>query len=279
MSRIIFSADRVIKRFGSQAERDREEAFLSRLSRTQLSNLTPKVIGISELEGKSSKQYLLSMSRIAGTPLSDDPLNEGLVEQLASVLAVCHQTCEFSCFGSLTGDLLVEDAQDEFGEFLINQLRKWGASLTVFSTQYAEVVTILARLGEQHYTSLNRFVPAVFSHNDFDLKNILHVQGKIVGLIDWEHAGAYSFAWEMRKLYPALYWEKSDWSTQFQTYYLSQCPKTAMPSASEQALLVAVDCVGALSWAYRKRAQFEVDRICQLLNKALSMLSKGVSNE
>lgn len=279
MSRISFSADRVIKRFGSQAERDREAAFLSHLSCTQLSDLTPKVIGISELEGKSGKQYLLSMSRIAGTPLSDNPLNEGLVEQLASVLAACHQSYEFSCFGSLTGELLIEDAQDEFGEFLINQLQKWTSRLTEFSTQYAEVVAILARLAEQHHASLNRFVPAVFSHNDFDLKNVLHVRGKIVGLIDWEHAGAYPFAWEMRKLYPALYWEKSDWSTQFQTRYLSQCPKTAMPNTSEQALLVAVDCIGALSWAYRKRTQSEVDRIRQLLNKALAMLSKGVSNE
>jgi hypothetical protein len=279
MSRIRFSENEVTKCFDSQNSRNREADILNRLSHTPISGLVPKVTGLSELEEGETKQYLISMSRIAGVPLSDHALDEGVVEQLASVLASCHQLFKFTSFGSLTSDLQVEDSQSRFGDFLILQLRQWNVRLARFSTQYAEVSTTLTGLLDQQHSSLNRFTSAVFCHNDFDLKNVLHVQGKITGLIDWEHAGAYPFAWDMRKLYPVLYWKKPGWGSLFLTRYLSQCPNVVIPSVSEQALLVAVDCIGALSWAYRNRAQSEANRISQLLNQALAMLSEGVSNE
>lgn len=279
MSRVSLSENNATKFFESKTHRDREAAVLNRLLHKPIGELVPKVTGISELEEGNTKQYLVTMSRIAGIPLSGQALDEGMVKQLASVLAACHKSFEFTSFGSLTDDFLVEDAQSRFGDFLTRQLHKWNVRLSGFSPRYAEVSTVLAGLLDNHHSNLNRFAPAVFSHNDFDLKNVLHVQGKIVGLIDWEHAGAYPFAWEMRKLYPVLYWKKSGWGSLFQTRYLSQCPSAAVPSISEQALLVAVDCIGALSWAYHNDARFEVNRISQLLKQALVMLSEGVSNE
>ena len=274
MDRIVITAATIIKRYSNRVSRDREAAILRYFHSTPLAPLVPILFGTSERnDSQESERYELLMSLIPGKPLSRESLNPTLIRNLASAMATCHRLTSFTSYGTVTPYIAVEQpARPCFGSFLLQQLATWRARLPATALKYRMVSEVLAREVNRAMSRWNEFTPPVLSHNDFGLSNILHANDNITGIVDWEYAGAYPLAWELRKLFPVLHWTSSELAAEFDATYCALCPSAVMPTLGEQAVLVASDCIGAFSHRGRA-AQQSKEEIDRRLERALTILN------
>lgn len=272
MTRVVLEGNLVIKRYDQEANRDREAMILQEmacLSSTRA--IVPRVVQRSNKEGEPNP-FCLSISRLEGEPLSGAVLNETIVRELALLVSDYRMIARFCCCGSFLPDLSIEEPEPMFSRYVFRQLEKWAARLTKPGIGKSVIPSLFEAL-EFHRPRLDRLGPAEFSHNDLGPQNILCHKGRLSGVVDWEHAGSYPWAWEMRKLFPALFWDRPGLGQLFSAECARLNPKLSMPNEKEQALLVAVDCIGALGWAQARASQEEAGRSIRRLESALSIFT------
>lgn len=253
----------VIKSYPDRERFDREIAVLRFLTSTNLGSLIPQVVEIN------AASLQLSISLIEGVIAEERNVTVNFAGDMGELVARIHALRSFSHHGTFNAELAVVGGIELFSDFLIGRLEKWHSRLRGFGAGHDEERSILQSRIEEKRRELDRFHPATLSHNDVDLKNIIVKDGKIAGIVDWEFAGAYPIAWEIRKIASYSFWRDDKVRDSFVRAYSQMHPMAAFPNLSEEALLVALDCIGALGWAYEKSAMNRIGEIENLLSSKL----------
>lgn len=234
---------------------NKERAILRVLQTSTLRHLIPKPVETKQ------DPLTVEMSYIEGTaPVPEDMVTHFL-DQLGTALRQLYHFRPCSAFGSFDADLGIPRRFATFGNFLDTQIEKWvlwhGAQPG--SYLHAYVAWLRHELGQLR--SYFNAVEPIFCHGDIDTKNLVLQKGELVGLIDWEHAGAYCLAWELRKLPRVLQY---DW--QWQQLLASYDDSAKM----DQRLLVlairrldAADLLGHLRWCLTRGLRLQEEETMQ----------------
>lgn len=260
------------KRFSDKERYLKEAGLLNILASTALSAIVPKIIEQRQIGREEI--WLIRMSRIKGRSSIEEDLNLVTAGEFGKLLGSIHEINSYACCGSFDKDVFIIEQYTSFYEFISSQSEKWHSRLTVFSDKYeTEVKNIKNALISLKKDLEQLFLPR-FGHNDFDFKNIMIADGRVSGIIDWEFAGAYPLSWELRKIIPALFWKNPDYGRLFvEAYSRKLNADISLPNLQQQALFVAVDCIGALSWSFRQRDQEKIRWLTDLIQKAVKILS------
>ena len=225
-------------RTAEQAEKER--TILQVLQTSSLRHLIPKPIGAQQ------NPLTVEMTHIEGTaPVQKDMVTHFL-DQLGTALRQLHRFRPCSAFGSFDTDLGIPRRFATFGNFLDTQIEKW--TLWHKAQHGSYLYDYAAWLHHELGQLRNYFsdVKPIFCHGDIDTKNLIFRECKLVGLIDWEYAGAYCLAWELRKL-PRVLRHDWQWQQLFTAYGASVKTDQQLLTLAIHYLDVA-DLLGHLRW-------------------------------
>lgn len=261
----------VHKSYGSRERFIRESSVLQYLSLTDISALVP-VIRKQEFRDLSDSAYLTVMSRIKGRTLTVRNLTPHIARDLGRVLARIHSLYSYKHFGSFDGGLDVAERYESFSSYACSQLDVWHKRLGDFTKTFDEAIRLIRTKLTGNAVALNSVGSALFCHNDLQPQNILIGDQKVTGIIDWEFAGAYPLVWELRKLTPIIFWQAPSLGRALTDAYTRHLPQAVFPNLEQQAITVAVDCVGALGWSYLGADTEATNRLAGLLETSLNKL-------
>lgn len=219
---------------------DKEHAVLRILRTSPLRNLIPKPVKTRQ------DPLIVEMSHIEGAAPVPEDMATYILDQLGTALRQLHHFRSCSAFGSFDADLGIPRRFATFGDFLDTQIEKWTLWHKAQPGSYLyDYATWLRHELGQLRGYFNRVKP-IFCHGDIDTKNLIFREGELVGLIDWEHAGAYCLAWELRKLPRVL---RHDWQwKQLFTAYGDSVKLDQQLLALASRYLDAADLLGHLRW-------------------------------
>ncbi len=252
----------IVKSFDDGERFERELCLLRFLESSDLSSLTPKIMDID------CANFVLKMSIIEGTTPADNDINFALASDLGKSMGLIHALAKFDRYGAFDSELQVKNGETSFSSFLISRIEKWHQRLNAMSVTLDGVEALQRRVRERE-DEWDRFSPPSFSHNDFDLKNIIVLNGRVSGLIDWEFAGAYSSAWEIRKIISHNFWRNVELRGAFIGGFSQIHEHVSLPDASETKILEAIDCMVALGWAQRNADTYKVEYLKRLFTSLL----------
>ena len=243
-------------RTAEQAEKER--AILRALQTSLLRHLIPKPIEVSQ------DPLTVEMTHIKGAaPVPKDMVTHFL-NQLGTALRQLHHFRSYSAFGSFDANLGIPRHFATFADFLDAQIEKWtlwhGAQPGSYLHAYA--VWLRHELGQLR--SYFNVAEPIFCHGDIDTKNFVLQEHELVGLIDWEHAGAYCLAWELRKLPRVLQY---DWQWQ---QLLSSYDDRA--KIDQRLLMLAIrrldaaDLLGHLRWCLMRDLRLQEEETMQRMH-------------
>ena len=204
------------------------------------------------------------MTHIEGTaPVQKDMVTHFL-DQLGTALRQLHHFRSYSAFGSFDTDLGIPRRFATFADFLDAQIEKWtlwhGAQPGSYLHAYAS--WLRRELGQlRSYFSV---AEPIFCHGDIDTKNLVLQEHELVGLIDWEHAGAYCLTWELRKLPRVL---QCDW--QWQQLFTAY---GASVKTDQHLLMLAIrrldaaDLLGHLRWCLMRDLRLQEEETMQRMH-------------
>lgn len=267
MGRIHRKGDILIKAYETVERLRKEAALLRFLSATDLAPVVPMLTGVAGESGRPP--FLLKMSAISGIQLRAEEFTADVACKLGSIVARIHRIRGFAAYGSLNEALEVAEPHTSFHSFVSGQIRIWRDRLASSTSRYNRLADQLLGRATERAVELGELGPPRFAHNDIDLKNVLVSGNEVVGIIDWEFAGAYPLAWELRK-FTYLFWARPACREAFATGYRSVMRGMFLPAASDEALLAAADCLGALGWAHWRADQDAVRSLNIRLKAALA---------
>lgn len=231
------------------AQAAKERTILRLLQTSPLKHFSPVLVEVQR------DPMIVEMSHIEGSAPRPEDIGEDLLNQLGTTLRQLHQFRPCTTFGSLDADLGVPRCFATFTDFLEAQIEKWASwhSAQPGSYLHAYATWLHHELGTlgNYFSSLE----PIFCHGDIDTKNLILQEGELVGLIDWEHAGSYCLAWELRKLPRTL---RHDW--QWETLCTAYDGTTIQDHcALVQAIrfLDAADLLGRLRWCLIRGLRFQ----------------------
>jgi thiamine kinase-like enzyme len=232
------STYRKICRTVNQAEK--EQAMLQVLQTSFLQHLTPKLIKIQQ------NPPAVEMTYIEGTtPLPKDMVKHFL-HQLGTTLRQLHHFRSYSAFGSFDANLEISQRFATFTDFLDMQIKKWTSWHRAQPGSYLHAYATWLRCELDQLRSYFNTAEPIFCHGDIDTKNLVLQERKLVGLIDWEYAGSYCLAWELRKLPRVLQY---DWQwQQLLSSYDDSAKIDRHLLMSAIRCLDAADLLGHLRW-------------------------------
>ncbi len=234
---------------GTVAQAAKECAILRVLQTSPLRHLTPKLVEVQQ------NPLTVEMSYIEGIAPIPEDMGTHFLDQLGTALRQLHHFRSYSAFGLFDADLGIPRRFATFGDFLDAQIEKWtlwhGAQPGFYLHAYA--AWLHHELGQLR--SYFSDVEPIFCHGDIDTKNLVLQKGELVGLIDWEHAGAYCVAWELRKLPRVL---RHDWQWQ-QLFTVYDDPAKMDQRALMLAIrfLDAADLLGHLRWCLMRNLHLQ----------------------
>lgn len=232
------------KTCGSLEKAQKEGAVLLMLQKTSLRDFVPKPMRMEE------GSLVLEMTLIPGTNASSEDMSGHTLARLGIALKELHDLRCYGAFGTLNERVEVPNPFFTFQDFLKAQIEKWGSwhKANSSTSQRSFVVRILLEL--ERLEGYFRSIQPLLCHGDVDAKNLIVRQTNLVGLIDWEHAGAYCFAWELRKLPNIL---RYDWQWQSLLASYDDPIKTDRSDLLKAVYyLNTVDLLGHLRWCMRK---------------------------
>ncbi len=236
------STYRKVCRTAAQAAKER--AILRVLQASPLQHLSPRLTEVR------TDPLIVEMSYMSGKAPTPDQLGHRVLEQLGEVLRRLHRLRPCTTFGSFDAALNVPLDYTTFGDFLEMQIRKWSEWHAPKPDSYLSAYVSWLWRG---YDALREYfcsVDPLFCHGDVDTKNLVLQEGELTGLFDWEHAGAYCLAWELRKL-PRVLGHDWQWHQLLSAYSTpDQLDQRALRAATHY--LNAADLLGHLRWC-RKR--------------------------
>lgn len=175
----------------------KEMAVLSFLVETTLRGVVPKVISVETVDKK-----ILVMSYIDGQVPRVVDLTTELFYQLGEFAKRIHRCGDgYLHYGSFDEHLDVNQPALVFSEFIWRKIQEWETWHRDHGT--SSFVLDYTKWLRDCVNNCRRIIDSscpVFCHGDYDLKNFLVVEGKVVGFVDWEHTGVYTLEWELRKL-------------------------------------------------------------------------------
>ncbi len=219
---------------------DKERAILRVLQTSLLRHLAPKPFEAQE------DPFTVEMSYIEGIIPVPEDMGMRFLDQLGTALRQLHHFRPCSAFGPFDADIGIPRRFATFGDFLDAQIEKWTLWLEAQPNSYLHAYDTWLRHELGQLRSYFSGVEPIFCHGDIDIKNLVLQRGELIGLIDWEHAGAYCLAWELRKLPRVL---RHDWQWQQLLTVYDDSPKI-----DQRALMLAiryldaVDLLGHLRW-------------------------------
>lgn len=264
---VVERKDGVFKKVFSDRERFyKEVACLNFLSDTILASYVPNVVSARTV---SHASYEVELSVIPGRPVSAQSVTEKLISEMGTLLARVNSVKSFGFIGTLNSSLKVSESVAHFDVFLLGQLDKWLGRLANHSCDYAREKDFLCECLVQKSEEIRLLGKPVFCHNDFDFKNIMSNGKSVTGLLDWEFVGSYPMVWELRKIAPVLYWDAPAFGRCFEEGYRSIKPDAEFPNREVVSLLVGIDCIGALGWAYNKDDCVHIAEIERILSASI----------
>lgn len=253
----------------------KEVACLGFLSGTILASLVPTVMSAKSV---CHERHEIELSVVPGKPLIAQSMTRKLAIEMGTLLAEVNSLMSFEVIGTLNASLEISETATHFDVFLSNQLDKWLGRLAGHHRNHAKDGDFLRERLAQNAPQFKFLGKPVFCHNDFDFKNIMSDGKFVTGLLDWEFVGAYPMAWELRKITPTLYWDAPTLGKCFEGGYRRVRPDVEFPDTATMNLLVGIDCIGALGWAYSKNDQVRIAEIERILSASIRQLQKGGKN-
>ncbi|MFA5031015.1 MAG: phosphotransferase [Patescibacteria group bacterium] len=240
----------------------KERATLGLLQSSTLKPLSPRLVEMQV------DPLVVEMSLIRGNAPTSNQLNGQILGQLGVALRSLHDLRSYAVFGSLDCTLEIPLSFTTFEHFLMMQIKKW--SEWHKPQQGSFLSSYVSRLYQRCHGLSEYFhnVKPVFCHGDVDLKNILIQDGEVTGIVDWEHAGVYCLAWELRKL-PRTLRHNWQWSQLLSSYNNSiQLNQHTLLAAIRY--LNAVDLLGHLRWCRSRKLQEEERKTLQQMYRMMN---------
>ncbi|MBI5117172.1 phosphotransferase [Candidatus Poribacteria bacterium] len=240
----------------------KERAILRVLQASPLQHLSPQLTEVRP------DPLVVEMAYMSGKAPTPDQFGNRVLEQLGEVLRRLHYLRPCTTFGSFDAALDVPLGYTTFGDFLEMQIRKWSEWHAPMPGSYLPSYVSWLWRGYDALREYFRSVDPLFCHGDVDSKNLVIQEGVLTGLFDWEHAGDYCLAWELRKLPRVL---GHDWQW-YQLLSAYSGPDRLDQRALRTAIhyLNAVDLLGHLRWCRRRNLLCEegetLHRMHALLN-------------
>ena len=171
------------------------EVFTIKLIEQKTNVPVPKIYDYSSECDEIGFEYIL-MEKIEGNNLtekfSQDKMN--YLKQIANFVEE-FQKIKFNKIGSLNEKYeVVEDLDIGAGPF--NYFKEWAQATIqrrLIDLEKTKFKHYAPRFNEYSKLIDDVSLPIVFCHSDLELKNFIERNGKIVGLIDFEWAGAYPY--------------------------------------------------------------------------------------
>lgn len=227
----------------------KERALLHVLQASPLQHLSPHLTEVR------TDPLVVEMSYIPGKVPTPDQLGHRILEQLGEALRGLHHLRPCTTFGSFDAVLDVPLGYANFGDFLEMQIRKWSEWHAPTLGSYLSAYVSWLWKGYGALREYFRSVDPLFCHGDVDTKNLVLQEGELTGLLDWEHAGSYCLAWELRKL-PRVLRHDWQWCRLLSAYSGSdQLDQRALRTAIHY--LNAADLLGHLRWCRRRNLPCE----------------------
>lgn len=221
-----------------------------------------------------AEQLKIKMSLLPGVSLDKTEITAEIAADIARKLAFLHLSSACEAFGSFSEDLQPEERFRNFAAFLKRQMLKWKKRLEKITGEHDGKISFLEQQFGRLRPGFEKEVSPLFCHNDLDLNNIMVDGGRVSGFIDWEYVGAYSLSWELRKLIPVICWDKPVLEDAFKEAYLAVRPEGFFPDSRQQAFLVALDCIGWLSWVISIKDKQKTKEVERRLEKAMARLAE-----
>ncbi len=244
------------------AERAAKEcAVLDALQASPLRHLVPRLTEVRQ------DPLVVEMSYIQGKAPTPDELGRETLDQLGSALRMLHRLRPCTTFGSFDAALDVPQNYATFDKFLEMQIGKWLEWHAPEPDSYLS--SYVAWLERERNALRNYFrgVTPLFCHGDVDLKNMILQEGELTGLLDWEHAGSYCLAWELRKL-PRVIRHDWQWHQLFSSYgNIAKTDQRTLIAAIHY--LNAADLLGHLRWCQIRNYQLEKQKTLRQMHTLL----------
>lgn len=223
---------------------DKERAILQTLQMSSLRSICPKPTEIYQ------EPLVVEMSFIQGISLTPKNLNLYFISQLGKALQQLHSLRSYTTFGLFDAELQVLNCFTKFEDFVNSKIQKWILWHKVAPGSYLEAYAIWLNNEFSKLRSYFNDVKPIFCHGDIDTKNLILKKNQLSGIIDWEHAGAFCLAWELRKL-PRILQNNYQWQKLLSIYNNSiKINQSTLMQAIRY--LDAVDLLGHLRWCIIK---------------------------